>query len=313
MPEFIYRDSTPIAEPAFRILAYWTNPMGTPEISAGLAQLFDCFIQYYGQGTAWSVIADDQRPYRPEEVTPERIADARDWLKNAAKPWPSSCRFVGPVNEQTGQISVPAFRAEQVADLCFLDMSVPDDLTVALPFAEAASEILKRMPVLYAVAGMGFHLPPALESLETYLPRASARYKTAIEFMAEGARWGLHEEVGNFRWDRVQGARSGLPDIGWRTFVGKHFLDRLPDLDQIAQVEGIAYERGDMLAVITAGQTPIWGDVNAPEDISLYQVVAQALRPVRMHIEPALSGLFGSQTYDPDGRDRVEAYLARLD
>ena len=313
MPDYIYRDDRPIAQPSFRILVYCLQPLANPAISNTMAELLDVFVSTYREELAYIVISDDERPMLGRHVDDDAIADARDWLANATKPWPSTCRLFSHINEEAQAITVPSYRAEQAADYCFLDMSVPADPQRVKDFADDVTDIIKDCPILYSVMGMGFFLPASLESLETFLPRAYPRYKTAIEFMAEGARWGLHKEIGNFDWQGYPNATPGIPTIGWRTILATHYLNDLPNLETVTQTPGVSLERTDNMAIVTAGDLPIWGDVNASEDISAYQAVAAALKPVRVHIEPALSGLFGSLRSDPQGRDRLEAYLSRFD
>lgn len=311
MPDYIYRDGDPIAQPAFRILAYWHAPLGQPDVSEGLAKLLDLFTARYREDVAYLVVADDERPMRGQHVSDELLVDARGWLAGAPKPYPSTCRIFGPIDEDTEQITVPSFRAEQAAKYGFLDISVPDDPEANVALADGVTAILKDMPTLCAVMGMGFFLPTALESLADYMPRAFVRYKTAIEFMAEGAEWGIHKEIGHTRWSTFEDAQDGIPDIGWRTVVGAYYLPRLGELD--VDMPGVVIERTERMLIATAGPAPIWGDINVGEDIAAYRAVAQALAPVRMSVDPAVTGLFGGHTNDPEGRDRVESYLARFD
>lgn len=73
------------------------------------------------------------------------------------------------------------------------------------------------------------------------------------------------------------------------------------------------YERTGDIAVITAGPSPVFGDVDKEEDIAPYRTVAKALKPVCYSVEVAVRKLFGNQAYTPEDRDRVEAYLARFE
>jgi hypothetical protein len=207
---------------------------------------------------------------------------------------------------------VPAFRVDEYRVL-FLDMSVPDDPARARPFAEAATQVIREMPVIASVMGMGFYLPVALESLKTYLPCAFTRYRTAIEFTVDSATMGVRKTEEGFRWDQHEGVEPGVPDIGWRTILGPDFTARLPALGAVADVPGVHYDRTGDVAVITAGEAPIWGDVSGGEDIGPYRAVARALAPVRYPVEVAVGSLFGGQAFDREGRGRVEAYVSRFD
>ncbi|NEP60529.1 MAG: DUF3396 domain-containing protein [Symploca sp. SIO2G7] len=261
-----------------------------------------------------AIAGDDVSGLRPKKVTAERLAEGREWLATAPKTWPSICRMAGPANEAAAVYAIPTLRIEQAADVSYVDLAVPwEDAAAAAAFGDTITGIVRDMPLLCGVMGMGFALPASFDSLASFFPRAYPRYRTAIEFMVDGPRWGIHREIGNAHWHKFPEARDGIADVGWRTFVGDYYLPRLPELDAVADAPVVTLERHERMAILTAGAVPIWGDVNADEDISAYRAVAAALAPVRMHIEPALSGLFGSQRRNPEGRDRVEGYLARYD
>ncbi|MEM6757860.1 MAG: type VI immunity family protein [Pseudomonadota bacterium] len=311
MPDYIFFGEDPIAQPAFRILAYWPVALQDPVMSQGLVAIFDSFLQHHRDALAYTVVADEKRPMEGREASDAGFADMRDWLATAAKEWPATARTFGPISEETGQIVVPSFRVEQMADLSIMDISVPADPETAVKLADQVTELLKSMPTLYAVMGMGFFLPTSLEDLKDHFPRGSVRYKTAIEFMAEGPRWCLREDIGNTFWDEMPEETDGIPDISWRTMVGAHYL---PRLGQVAiDAEGVTVDQSDAMLVVTAGATPIWGDVNTGEDISAYRAVADALAPARASVRPMLNGLFGAQVDNPDGADRVEAWYERFE
>lgn len=312
MPDPIARGNVKIAEPAFRVLLYCDGSLNDPANADGVTRLFDLFLEHYGAEAAWLAIADEARPMRPKPLDGDGISDARNWLNTPDKSFPATCRVVGPLSEETGNVTVPAFRVDEYR-VMFLDMSVPADADRAVPFAQAATQIIRDMPVIASIMGMGFYLPVALESLKDYLPRAYPRYRTAIEFTVDSATMGIRKTEEGFRWDQNKGVEPGIPDIGWRTIIGPDFTPRLPELDAVAEAPGVAYERTGDIAVITAGPKPVFGDVDKGEDITPYRTVAKALKPVRYPVEVAVGTLFGNQAYNPEGRDRVEAYLARLE
>lgn len=312
MPEYITRENDKIAQPAFRVLLYCDGSLNDPANAAGVTRLFDLFLEHYGADAAWLAIADENRPMRPKPLDEAAIADARTWLNTPDKTFPATCRVVGPISDETENVTVPAFRVDEYR-VMFLDMSVPADAERAIPFADAATQIIREMPVIASIMGMGFYLPVALESLKDYLPRAFARYRAAIEFTVDSATMGIRKTKEGFRWDQNKDVEPGIPDIGWRTIIGPDFTSRLPDLDTLSDAPDVAYDRTGDIAVMTAGPAPVFGDVNRGEDIAPYRTVAKALKPVRYPIEVAVGTLFGDQEYNPEGRDRLEAYLARFD
>lgn len=312
MPEYIVRENDKIAQPAFRVLLYCDGSLNDPANAAGVTRLFDLFLEHYGAEASWIAIADEIRQMRPKPLDREGISDARRWLNTKNKSFPATCRVVGPISDDTENVTVPAFRVDEYR-LMFLDMSVPADPERAVPFANAATQIIREMPVVASIMGMGFYLPVALESLKHYLPRGFRRYRAAIEFTVDSATMGIRKTEEGFRWDQNKGVEPGIPDIGWRTIVGPEFTSRLPDLNAVAAKKGVSYDRVGEIAVLTAGSAPIWGDVNQGEDVGPYVAVAKALEPVRYPVEVAIGTLFGDQEFSPEGRDRVASYLSRFD
>lgn len=312
MPDYIKYGDRPIAQPAFRILAYWPGKLSDPVVSAGLAAIFDIFVETYREQVAWVVVADDDRPMRGKAVTPDLLVDTRNWIASAPKVWPATARVFGPISPLNEQITVPSFRVEQSAKFGLLDIALPDDAPAAAAFADRVTEVLKTTPTLLcALMSMGFFLPQSLESLKREMPRTHMRYRAAIEFMAEGPKWGLTRDISNARWSDFPDAQEGIPDIGWRTIVGAHYLPRLGDV--AVDAEGVTVEQTADMLIVTAGPAPIWGDVNIAEDIAPFRAVAAALAPARMSVDLAITGLFGGHRQDPDGIDRIEAWYERLE
>jgi len=124
MPGYITRESDKIAQPAFRVLLYCDGSLNDPANAAGVTRLFDLFLEHYGAEAAWLAIADEARPMRPKPLDAAGIADARHWLNTPDKSFPATCRIVGPISEESGNVTVPAFRVDEYR-VMFLDMSVP--------------------------------------------------------------------------------------------------------------------------------------------------------------------------------------------
>jgi hypothetical protein len=75
---------------------------------------------------------------------------------------------------------------------------------------------------------------------------------------------------------------------------------------------GVNVDRGPAGAILTAGSFPIWGDVEAGEDISAYCAVAKALAPVCMAREIMVKGYFNGPEGNPEAEKRLDAYRARF-
>lgn len=310
MPDYIRSSrQDALAQPAFRILAYWPTGLQDPAVAAGLAAIFDIFVEHYRAEVAFMVLADDKRPFKGKVVEDALLADARDWLAAGPKGWPATARVFGPVSEINDQITVPSFRAEQHADYALLDMSLPADPDMAVLIADKVTAWLRKMPTLYSVMGMGFFLPLSYEGSIRYFPRGFSRYRTAIEFLAEGPEWCIRKDIGSSFWHDFPEAKDGFVDIGWRTMLGSDYLPRLGQVS--IDADGVRVEQSEDLLIVTAGPAPIWGELD--EDIRAYRAVSAALAPARASLRPMLNGLFGSQVDEPDGTARLQAWYHRYE
>ncbi|WP_415919307.1 type VI immunity family protein [Tateyamaria sp. SN6-1] len=311
MPDYIRSGDAALAQPCFRILAYFPDGLWDRAANAGLADILDIFVARYRGDVAFMAMADRKRPLEGKVVDDELLKEARDWLTGGDHGWPATLRVFGPVSDVNHQITVPFFRVEEHADYGLLDISLPDDPEIAVQVADQVTALLKTMPTLYAIMGMGFFLPLSMEGSETFFPRGFTRYKTCIEFMGEGPEWCIHKDIGSSFWEDFPEATDGFVDIGWRTMLGSYYLPRLGTVD--IETDGVQVEQSDDMLIVTAGPAPIWGDVNADEDITAYRAVSEALAPARASLRPMLNGLFGAQIDDPEGTDRVEAWYERFE
>lgn len=76
---------------------------------------------------------------------------------------------------------------------------------------------------------------------------------------------------------------DGIPTTNWITFVHESFLEKVGGPQKLRKQLGqniVFHEVLEGLA-IQAGPQPLLGDVNAGEDLPLYQEVARALAPIR--------------------------------
>ncbi|MBD8688688.1 MULTISPECIES: hypothetical protein [unclassified Rhizobium] len=52
---------------------------------------------------------------------------------------------------------------------------------------------------------------------------------------------GIRKEGSAYRWQ--PGEQPGIGDIGWRTFVGAEFWDRLPDQTELNETPNVEIEK----------------------------------------------------------------------
>ncbi|MEE9390872.1 MAG: type VI immunity family protein [Planctomycetota bacterium] len=310
MPKVLTLDDEPVAEPAFRTLAWIDGSLNDSELAERLGQAYDVFSEVFGGDVGVIGMRDGDRRLAPKEVTTRLLNDGRKWFRTGRKEFAATLRLFRYPTEDFNAPRVPSFRVDEHDGCVLLETSIPDENVGT--FADDLAHVLQELPLLSAVQGMGFAVPISFESLITRFPRTTMRYRTAIEFFVSDAIDGVRVERSPFPWSQFPDISPGIPDIGWRTFVGESFLERTPGLNEIDH-EGVAVDVREKVVVLTAGEEPIWGDVNAGEDISPYQAVAAALRPIRYPSEVAYRSLFGDLSDDASGRDRIDAYLGRYD
>jgi hypothetical protein len=315
VPDFIRYgdDDEPTAEPAFRTLLYIQGSMNDDRVAKGLAALFDVFLDAY-RARLWGLAVRDVGIKRTRRsINTASIKLAHTWLASTTKVAASSLRLNAAPDKVFNAPRIPHLRFEEGLGMAFVELAGPPDAEDALRFAERTTPIIAALPLFCGVMGFGFHMPAGLDSRGFILPARTARYRTAIEILLRNPASGISREGSSFRFARHPGVSPGIADIGWRTFVGQSFLGRLPGLDHASEEAGVVVDHYADLAILTAGPQPIWGDVEAAEDIGAYRSVARALAPVQMAREIMLKGYFNGPEGNPEAETRLDAYRARFD
>jgi hypothetical protein len=308
-PDLIRYEGEGTAEPAFRILCYIPGSMNDAGTAAALLRVFDLFMARYGHMLFALALRDQGIQPVPQPVTNDTVAAIRGWLGTTTKVFGASLRANAPPTDDLNAPRIPHLRFDEGNEKVLVELSIPHDDPEVVGFADAATVIVTSIPLICAVMGMGFHMPSGFDSRAFILPRTTPRYRTAIEILLTNPRDGIAVEGSAFPFKRHPTLKPGIADIGWRTIVGGAFMERLPGL---AVGSPATLDMANGMAILTAGTTPVWGDVNAGEDISAYQAVARALAPVQFPREVALKGFFGGPEGNPEHVDRLDAYLARL-
>jgi hypothetical protein len=314
VPDFIRygHDDEPTAEPAFRTLLYLRGTMNDPAVHEGLTALFETFLNTYRK-QLWGLVVRDVGIKRTRRsINTASITLARDWLNSTSKVVASSLRLNGAPDDIVNAPRIPHLRFEEGRGMAFIELAGPPKALDARNFADEITPIVAALPLFCGLMGFGFHMPASLDSRGFILPATTARYATAIEILLRDPSIGLTRDGSAFRFDRHPSVSPGIADIGWRTFVGPSFLDRLPNLDLVHNQSGVIVDRGPAGAILTAGSFPIWGDVEGGEDISAYRTVAKALAPVCMAREIMVKGYFNGPEGNPEAEKRLDAYRARF-
>jgi hypothetical protein len=226
--------------------------------------------------------------------------------------WPSTLRFNGYFEDPHGSVAPPHLRFEQTARTAIIQIELPPEDTGLVAFADQTTAALAGLPVIWGAMGFGLYQPVSLDSLIWMLPRITPRYRCALEVQPSQVEPGLQRIESYAFYTKFPNLKGGVGDIGWRNLIGQPFLDRLPALtDDVQAQPAVTLRRFDHFAELTAGPGPVWGDVNAAEDISAWLAVVQLLQPVLPEWDFVRNRLFGGDEND-NALDRLEAWQARL-
>ncbi len=305
----IHEGKTPIAVPAFRICFALSKTITDPDNAAAIATITRSFIDHYGDAIGF--VAINKSGIRPAKLTQPTAAKMKkvDELLQEGLTEKMGLRLYGP---DTGPLAAPAEPFLSVHQSwtiqTILEIALPWEHAATLALADKVDQALRSVHVSVGFMGYGFFSAPVNGLEDRYLPPAHERFRAASL-----GRWATHPEVYFWRKivdERLGGYRAGLPDMGWRTYVGDPFRERLKDpandLDP-----SVVIEQTDRMTVVTAGPQPIWGDVNAGEDISAYRSAYSYLLPA-MADRSVLRSILGGAGSSPQRADMIDSYLDRF-
>ncbi|WP_421361890.1 hypothetical protein [Agrobacterium rosae] len=310
MPDFILYEGDPIAVPAFRIIAIIDGDIHGERNRQILTSIYAKFEALFGESANVTSYNFPGYTGKIRWTNPKIIEDGRSFFQKESTKYGQGIRRYGYALDSFKEPALPFFGVEQRSYFNFLEIAIPEDNSSAMDFANFVTEQLMEAPVISGFMGMGFFLPPYKSSLQFMMGGTTARYRAVIDVTPDMLMEGIRKEGSAYRWK--PGEQPGIGDIGWRTFVGAEFWDRLPDQTELNEALNVEIEKSDSVLCITAGEPPIWGDVNKGEDIGAYKVSARYLAPVRMpHGALEAFGFGGNGT--PEHKDKIEAYLTRFD
>ncbi|CEJ13641.1 hypothetical protein BN1110_03964 [bacterium YEK0313] len=299
-------EGQPFAVPAFRIIAIVDGETGDERALQCHGRIYALFEASFGADAKVASYHFDRHKGRFAWMKPSLVAEGRRFFTRGRFAFTDGIRRYGMVPEAFDNPALPYFGIENRRGMTGLELALPIDAG-NIGFAMDMLDALGGAPVIWGVMGYGFFVPPYKRSLAFMLGQASRRYRTAIEIWVKMVDEGIRREGSYYRWK--EGEEPGIGDVGWHTLVGREFWPRLPaDLDSQAAAARVAVTRGPDVLTLTAGPRPIWGDVQAGEDIAAYRAAAALLRPIRF---PA--GCGHVSMFNGDHPDRVDAYLARFD
>lgn len=196
-------------------------------------------------------------------------------------------RFEGPVPDGRERFGLPYFGLWQEARSYTIDIALPEAPADLDGFVERLASILGDAPLIAGFAGYGFCPDPGMNiGLYKSIEPATRRFKAAASINVELFYIAMtHEGMANGRRAGylTEDDKPGYLDMGWLTLLGPHLAARLPSADAIRATlpaEASVTEMPSGL-LIRLGERPIWGDVNAGEDVSPFHALGSILEPIR--------------------------------
>jgi hypothetical protein len=280
MTEMILWEGTPSAVPAFRILAIIDGDIHAGQARDILGGIYQRFEEHYGKGGGAVSYNFPGHRGKIRKANSKLLEEGRNFFLQEKTEYGQGMRRYGYALEQFGHPAIPFFGVEQRGYVHFLDIALPEDTASIVAFADFVTAKLLNAPVITGVMSMGFFLPYHNSSLKFVLGSKVERYKAAIEITPDMIYSGIRTESSPYRWK--DGELPGIADIGWRTLVGAEFWSRLPDIAQLQAMSDVVVEKSADVLCVTAGERPIWGEVEAGEDIGVYRTVPGYFSPVRL-------------------------------
>lgn len=307
MPEMLTYENDPMAVPAFRILAIIEGDLADKRSQSSYAAIYRQFETDYGEAANVTSYHFDKHKGVIKWMKPDLLEEGRKFFERPKAKYSDGLRRYGLLPAEFDNPALPYFGIENQKSATALEIALPTDATANKVFADKVLSELEATPLICGVMGFGFFLPPYKSSLAFMLGQASQRYRAALEIRADMVIEGIRREGSFHRWKADE--KPGIADIGWRTLIGNEFLARLPgSFGAVDNTEGVNVHKGANFTTVTAGSEPIWGDLNAQEDLAAYKAVAAFLKPIRFPASCGHNFMFGG-----DHPDRVDAYLARFD
>ncbi|ABD55931.1 hypothetical protein Jann_3014 [Jannaschia sp. CCS1] len=294
-----------------------TEPLSAAAFAEPGVALLDAFLEHFGSDVVFVAKGSTQgnKTSNLTKATDRRLAEYRGIVADGGMDT-FGIRLYGGDDTRLGKPLVPfASLSHHLTPTIIgpeprffdIDFALPPEGSATEAFLRDSNKILGTLPLRAGFQGLGFASSPVVGGRNRDWAPAFKRYQTAI--MLELRLSPSLVFLNPYRSKSKGAYTPGLPDIGWRTYVGAEFAARLgppPDHPNVS-----SEQLGD-LTIVTAGERPIWGDLNSGEDISAYQAAAAYLNPAMASRNIRVREAPGYRHTDATRRELGEAYLDRL-
>ena len=313
----------PIALPAFRIGLIFDGMLDQPDVRYAALTILDLFDRRFGGDLQFMA------RFRPNSAA-QTLAKfsgkkLQDWRVDVEQGMPKyrGFRLYGGDQNPLHTPFMPYFSLSHMPyPMTRLEMALPDQADGLREFSDDVDAAVRQAPVRFGYQGYGFARSPVEGLMDNYLPPAFNRYRTALMGDVLGQLEPIFYSkpfVTMRRADQIRSKSAGQPydytpgitDIGWRTYIGREFADRL-DHDKRPAEPSLHIDRNDRMTVVTAGDQPIWGDLNTAEDIAPWQAAHRFLKPAFASQNILKAFTLAASAHDPATIERRDGYLRRL-
>lgn len=303
-----------IGLPCYRICATVEGGFESLDTHAAAVAIHDAFVARFGSDIHFGLRASkSNRTVNVAKATPKKTAAIREALQTGIDGDLKKLAGVRLFGTDKNPFNAPFMPSLSLmingwAKLVDVEITIPWDIPDLRVFADDLHGILCQTRVRFGYQGMGFGKGRIDTLSDQYFPLAYRRFRTAI--MGE---FNPRSESTLFRTDYIVEKfgdyQPGILDTGWRTYVGNDYRDRLGNAD-VARRKSVEIDEQAQFTIVTAGPEPIWGDVNADEDVSSFTAAYEYLRPAYADMKRLSKSLWGD--HSPAEKAASAGYYTRL-
>lgn len=306
-----------IAMPAFRTIATADAPPDQDDIRDALLAIHDLFLEHFGDDVVFAALASPRGTGgRLVKATKKKREQCRAVIEEGLES-KHGVRYYGTDETPLELPHLPFLslgRQLETAEgtwCTVIEVAVPYDHPDVMQLAEHLDAILRKLPLMEGYQGYGWEVSPVGGLDDRWLPSTLIqRYPAAL--LGKFPRFLLLQYYDKYFAERFEDYDTGISDVGWRTYVGAPFVERLGDPAK-AEAKGVTVEHLPNVTVVTAGPAPIWGGTEAGEDLSAMRAAFSYVKPAWATRHTLVRFTLGWDDTVPAWVKRSEGYLDRLE
>lgn len=325
--EKCHKDGPPIATPVLRFHLWIAGTFADAPVRTASARAVEAFIGHLGKTQAFYAMV---RPTGSKSLKLSRAGKGRrtEISRAVAAGLPDHRYLYLTGADAEGQPGHPMLAlAHAPLPMAEIRIELPWQAEGALDLMAQVDAALKGVPVLAGYMGYGFAPRPLGVNYASFVPPAHRRYRCALMMDPVPFSPLVRHDQAVVTMRRLEQKRAakvraigeadlfdyvpGLPDVGWRTYIGGAFRDRLTVTAEALEPDLTIDDRG-IFTTVTAGPAPIWGHVNLNEDIRAYQAVFAYLEPAMSERNMRVRFAPGYSVKDKERVWQAKAYVDRF-